>query len=361
VQLDGVPLRFENSMLNRLRVATLSVILLGAPCIRAQAASDATAAQVRAAADAFDRGREAYKSGDAAAAADAFEQADSQAASPIALEYAIRSRDKAGQLDRAATLSALAKERHAGETSLEKLSDEILERARRELYELSVTCSEPCELVLDGKLIHGKSSFERVIFLNEGSHTLRAGFGARDASKSVDATSGEKGEVRFDAPPENGDAEEAEADDSEVREPPAPEPESRPVEPAPRESSGWSPTVFWVGTGLTVALGATTLWSGLDTVKNPGEDKVKEACSSGAEDCQTLYDEGRSRQSRTNILLGATAGVGLLTVIIGAAATDWGDSHDDDLARRPARKAKAGIEPWLQVGNGALVGAEGRF
>lgn len=348
-------------MLNRLRVATLSVILLAAPCIRAQAASDATAAQVRAAADAFDRGREAYKSGDAAAAGDAFEQADSQAASPIALEYAIRSRDKAGQLDRAATLSALAKERHAGETSLEKLADEVLERARRELYELSVTCSEACELVLDGKLIHGKPSLERVIFLSEGSHTLRAGFGPRDVSKSVDATSGEKGEVRFDAPDDSEDAEAAEADEPAAREAPEREPESRPVEPDARESSGWSPAVFWVGTGLTVALGAATLWSGLDTVKNPGEDKVKEACSSGSDDCQTLYDDGRSRQSRTNILLGATAGVGLITVIIGAAATDWGDSHDDDLARRPAKKAKAGIEPWLRVGNGALLGAEGRF
>ena len=347
-------------MLNRLRITTFSVILLGAPCIRAQAASDATAAQVRAAADAFDRGREAYKSGDAAAAADAFEQADSQAASPIALEYAIRSRDKAGHLDRAATLSALARDRHAGEASLEQLADEVLERARRELYELSVTCSEPCELVLDGKLIHGKPSSERVIFLQEGSHTLRAGFGVRDASRRVEATSGERGEVRFVAP-ETNDADAVETDEPEMFEAPERDPETRPVEPEARESSGWSPAVFWVGTGLTVALGAATLWSGLDTVKNPGEDKVREACGEGRDDCQSLYDDGRSRQSRTNVLLGATAGVGIITVIIGAAATDWGDSHEDDLARRRSKQAKAGIEPWLSVGNGALVGAEGRF
>jgi len=349
-------------MLNRLRITTLSVILLGAPCIHAQAASDATAAQVRAAADAFDRGREAYKSGDAVAAADAFEQADSQAASPIALEYAIRSRDKAGQLDRAATLSALAKERHPGEAALETLADDVLERARRELYELSVTCSETCELVVDGKLIHGKSSLERVIFLSEGSHTLRAGFsGARDASKTVDAVGGESGDVRFDAPDEDAEARGSGTDDFETSEEPERERERRPVEPEPRESSGWSPGVFWVGTGLTVALGAATLWSGLDTVKNPGEDEVKEACREGRDDCQSLYDDGRSRQSRTNILLGATAGVGILTVIIGAAATDWGDDHADDVARRAPKKTKAGIEPWLAVGNGAVVGAEGRF
>ncbi|MDQ2647170.1 MAG: hypothetical protein M3020_25420 [Myxococcota bacterium] len=347
-------------MLNRLRITTFSVILLGAPCIHAQAASEATAAQVRAAADAFDRGREAYKSGDAAAAGDAFEQADSQAASPIALEYAIRSRDKAGQLDRAATLSALAKYRHPDEAALGQLADEVLERARRELYELSVTCSEACELVLDGKLIHGKPAFERVLFLNEGSHTLRAGFGARDASRSVEASSGERGEVRFDAPKDE-DTQAFASDEPERGRVLEREPESRPVEPEARESNGWSPAVFWVGTGLTVALGAATLWSGLDTVKNPGEDKVKEACSEGRDECQTLYDDGRSRQSRTNLLLGATAGVGIITVIIGAAATDWGDAREDDLARRQTKRAKAGIEPWLSVGSGALVGAEGRF
>jgi hypothetical protein len=354
-------------MLNRLRVASIVVTLLVMNPALAEPASEASPAQVRAAADAFDLGRESYKSGDMVVAAEAFEQADSRASSPIALEYAIRARDKAGQLDRAATLSALAKKRHPGEAELEKLADDVLRRARGELYELSIECSEPCELVIDGKLVHGKSDFDRVVFLSSGSHRLRAGFSeSRSDSRTVEATAGEQGQVLFDAPgstPATEDLEGGAPRDAEIpvqgRARPAPV-----VADAPRESSGWSPAVFWVGTGITAALGAVTLWSGLDTVKNPGEDKVQEACRDQRPDCQTLYDDGRRRQTRTNVLLGVTAGVGLASILIGAVGTDWGDessANEIGSSRAKKKSARAGIAPWLSVGDGTLVGAEGRF
>jgi hypothetical protein len=353
-------------MFNRLRVASIVVTLLVMKPALAAPANEASPAQVRAAADAFDLGRESYKAGDMVAAAEAFEQADSRASSPIALEYAIRARDKAGQLDRAATLSALAKKRHPDETELEKLADDVLRRARGELYELSIECAEPCELVIDGKLVHGKSDFDRVVFLSSGSHLLRAGFSeARSGSKTVEATAGEQGQILFDAPAETpaaADLETGAPSDTEM----AVESTARPapvVADAPRESSGWSPAVFWVGTGITAALGAVTLWSGLDTVKNPGEDKVQEACRNERPDCQALYDDGRRRQTRTNVLLGATAGVGLASILIGAVGTDWGDqgSANEIGSSRGKKSARSGIAPWLSVGNGALVGAEGRF
>ena len=349
-------------MRKRLRVALITLVLLGASQGFAQSASDASPAQVRAAAEAFDRGREAYKSGDPTVAAEAFELADSKAASPVALEYAIRSRDKAGQLDRAATLAALAKARYSGEAALEKLADEVLARARTQLYEAQVTCSEPCDLVVDGKLVHGPANFERVVFLQEGEHTLRAGFPQnRGDSKTVQAVAGQQGEVRFDAPPDEASAEAPETDPVEeapVAQTPPPAPATSAVR---EESSGWSPAVFWVGAGLTAVLGGVTLWSGLDTVKNPGEEKVREACSNNQPDCRDLYEDGKQRQDRTNLLLGITGGVGLATIIIGAAATDWGDESErpENLARRARQQGR--IAPFISVGNGALVGAEGRF
>ena len=354
-------------MLNRLRVASIVVTILVMKPALAEPAIEASPAQVHAAADAFDRGRESYKSGDMVAAAESFEQADSRAGSPIALEYAIRARDKAGQQDRAATLSALAKKRYPGETALETLADEVLARARGQTYELSIECSEPCELVIDGKLVHGKSDLDRVVFLSAGSHLLRAGFSdARSGSKTVEATAGEQGQIHFDAPAETPAAEGVEEDaasESEV----SPESAIRPVPvvaAAPRESSGWSPAVFWVATGVTVALGAVTLWSGLDTVKNPGEDKVREACQNDRPDCRTLYDDGRRRQTRTNVLLGVTAGVGLATMLVGAVGTDWNDespASEVGAGRSKKKSARSGIAPWFLVGDGALVGAEGRF
>jgi hypothetical protein len=353
-------------MLNRLRVASIVVTLLVMRPALSETVSEATPAQVHAAADAFDRGRESYKSGDMVAAAEAFEQADSRAGSPIALEYAIRARDKAGQLDRAATLSALAKKRYPGETELDKLADDVLRRGRGEMYELSIECSEPCELVIDGKLVHGKSDFDRVVFLSAGSHLLRAGFSeSRSGSRTVEAVSGEQGQIQFDAPAQTPAAEDAGDDATSAAEITAETP-IRPapvVADAPRESSGWSPAVFWVGTGVTAALGAVTLWSGLDTVKNPGEDAVHEACQNEHPDCRTLYDDGRRRQTRTNVLLGVTAGVGLATILIGAVGTDWGDDSpaSEVGSGRSKKSARSGIAPWLSVGDGALVGAEGRF
>lgn len=350
-------------MLDWLRVAALGLAFLAAAPASANAASDATPAQVRAAADAFDRGREAYKSGDLVAAAEAFERADSQVGSPIALEYAIRSRDKAGHLERAATLAALAARRYPGEASLEKLVRDVLARGRTELHELTIDCSEPCELVVDGKLLHGKSDFERVVFLTDGEHTLRAGFpGARSDVKTVTAAAGGQGSLVFEAPPEVAleDEPEPEVDPEAAERVADPEPAPRALPPEPREADGWSPGVFWVGAGLTAALGAVTLWSGLDTVNNPGESAVREACRSDHPDCQSLYDEGRERQSRTNLLLGATGVVGLATIVIGAAAVDWGDEDAPDEARR-APRSRARVEPWLVVGRGALLGAEGSF
>jgi hypothetical protein len=90
-------------------VAAAAVILHAAGVARAaEEVSDPTPAQVRSAAEAFDRGREAYKTEDYVEAAEQFESADANAPSAAALELAIRARDKAGQLDRAATLAALA-------------------------------------------------------------------------------------------------------------------------------------------------------------------------------------------------------------------------------------------------------------
>jgi hypothetical protein len=299
-------------------------------------------------------------------AAEAFETADSKAASPVALEYAIRSREKAGQLDRAATLAALARDRYPEEAALQKLAEDVLAKARTQLYELLVTCSEPCELVLDGKLVYGAANFERVVFLEEGERTLRAGFPQnRSDSKTIEATSGGSGRAEFQAPSEHGAADETEEDEAEslAETPPPPSVETTPEAPRERESSGWSPTVFWVGTGLTAVLGGITVWSGLDTVKNPGEDKVQEACRNDQPDCDSLYEDGKKRQDRTNVLLGVTGAVGLATIIIGAAATDWGDESGatDALAKRRTRPKRARVTPWVAVGNGALLGAEGRF
>jgi len=341
-------------------VAVAVVLQFASVAGAAEEAVEPTVAQVRSAAEAFDRGREAYKQEEYVEAAEQFESADANAPSAAALELAIRARDKAGQLDRAATLAALALARHPDDPNIQKIGPPIIARAKAELFQLSLKCDDPCDVTVAGKLAPGRRSTERTIFVAPGKYTVRAGWsGDRSCSQQVDATRGAQGELQFEAPAT----------------PAAPAVVAPPVTATPNEktnredraqaASGLPPAVFWVGVGLTAVAGGVSIWSGLDTKSNPGPDKVRSACQANTPDCPTLYQQGLDKQHRTNILLGVTAGLGVATGVIGAFFTDWAapakkPGPDTEQAAR-SRKKGFSIEPWVAVGSGASVGALGRF
>src|SRR6187402_569826 len=147
-------------------VAAFALVLNSAGIARAaEEASEPTPAQVRTAAEAFDRGREAYKADEFQEAAEQFESADANAPSAAALELAIRARDKAGQLDRAATLAALALARHPDDPTIQKIAPSIVQRAKAELFQLDSKCSDPCDLTVGGKIAPGRRATEHTLFL----------------------------------------------------------------------------------------------------------------------------------------------------------------------------------------------------
>jgi len=116
------------------------------------------------------------------------------------------------------------------------------------------------------------------------------------------------------------------------------------------------PVLFWVGAGATVAAGGVTIWSGLDTVNNPGVDRVKAECKAGDESCK-LYQDGRAKQTRTNILIGVTGVFAVATGVL-AAIVDWGPPS------LPAMDAsgRTRVTPWVGWSkNGPAVGARGTF
>jgi len=344
-------------------VAAFALVLHSAGFAHAvEEASEPTPSQVRTAAEAFDRGREAYKTEDYVDAAEQFESADANAPSAAALELAIRARDKAGQLDRAATLSALALARHPDDPNIQKIAPSIVERAKSELFELDLKCDEACDVTVAGKIAPGRRSTDRTIFLLSGTYTVRAGWsGDRWASKTVEASKGESGTLDFRAP-------EVVVAPVPVAAPVSPPPSEKPAEDNVQTKSGkLPPTVFWVGVGLTTVLAGTTIWSGLDTQNNPGPDRVRDACQplpdgSHSSECDSLYNQGLDKQHRTNLLLGVSAGVGIATAVVGVFFTDWGGSKKPDAeAAAKARPKGFSIQPWVSVGSGASVGALGRF
>jgi hypothetical protein len=343
-----------------LRISLLAFTLSVGSLAHAQdGSSDPTPAQVRVAAEAFDKGREAYKSEDYIEAAEQFEKADSNAPSPAALELAIRARDKAGELDRAATLMSLALRRYPGEGNLLKIASDLSKRASATLFELSAVCDEPCDLTVGGRIVHGGPETERLLYIKPGALTVRAGWSEnRSDSKQVQAEAGGKGEVRFVAPATAASKNMAQAP-AEPASVASPAPLSEQPLDSGGKSSGWSPAVFFVGAGLTAVLGGITVWSGLDTVNNPGTERVKNECGAQGESC-ALYQEGLSKQRRTNVLIGVTGAVGIATVLVGVLATDWGAKKSARETASLSVRPRVAVAPWASIDGGGLQ-AVGRF
>src|SRR4051812_4150813 len=183
-------------------VAAFALVLHSAGFAHAvEEASEPTPSQVRSAAEAFDRGREAYKTEDFVEAAEQFESADANAPSAAALELAIRARDKANQLDRAATLAALALSRHPDDPNIQKIAPSIIQRAKAELFEIDLKCDDPCDVTVAGKIAPGRRATDRTVFVAPGKYVVRAGWsGDRSLSKTVEANKGASGALDFQAP-----------------------------------------------------------------------------------------------------------------------------------------------------------------
>jgi hypothetical protein len=78
---------------------------------------------------------------------------------------------------------------------------------------------------------------------------------------------------------------------------------------------GWPRPVFYGGVVATALLAAVATWSGLDTLH--ANDRYQQ------DPTRAGFEDGRSRENRTNWLFGGTAVVAISTALVGALATDW--------------------------------------
>lgn len=347
--------------------AAISTALTFGVVARAQDA-EPSPTDIKHAARAFDNARNAFGAEDYATAAEEFETADGYAPSAVALQWAIDAHHRAGNAARAATLAALAKQRHPDVAELVELAASVISETEANLIEVQVVCEQPCELFVDSKIVHGQPASTRTLYLNPGSYTLTASFGAGGKGKAeqVEGEAGVARSVLF-APPALGATGSGEDAPPDGMDDPFSEDFKGISDPAAdksptADSGGWSPTVFWVSASLTAVSGVVTIWSGLDTQNNPGPEAVKEKCKGLGESCPE-YQDGLQRQQRTNILLGVTGGLAAFTVV-SAILTDWSDSPAPSTALAKDRKRRDtawAVEPWLSVGHHNAVGAMGRF
>lgn len=330
-------------------------------------AAPADAARLATAAEAFDAGSAAFKRKDYEAAAASFEAAYVAVPGAKALRLAIRSHAEAGHGARAATLAALAQQRYAGDAATLELAAETLEQLEPLLQRVQVTCSPACALVAGApEALPGEPSTRWVVYVDPGKPMFRASFGQGlpDASKEVIAVAGRLTSVTLEVKPKPAPAVVAPVPA------PAPEPLASKPEPAvappppaapqrdeasPARRGGMPRGVFYGALAATAVVGGVTVWSGLDTIGNPGADAVKAACAGKGEACPE-YQAGRAHQTRTNALIGATVGTAVVTGVIGLFLTDWKGASTTKSAAVPGLLPSA-----LVLDRGAVLGTAGRF
>jgi len=305
-----------------LAFAVLACIVFGDRTATAQS-------NIAAAAKAFSLGQQAELAGNHRAASEHYELADRMVPSPEALRSAARARLKAGDEAMAATHAEALERRYSDEKS-RQVADEMLASLRPKLARVSLACSTPCGVVIDGGALGVDEARSHVFYVEQGRHTIGADFGEGLSEQQMfDAQAGKSANLTL-SPPET--ARPPSGADMSVGADARAEPPARGIR------VGW----FIASAAVTVGLAGATIWSGMDVLARNDDYE--------ADPTQARLDDGRSAELRTNILLGATAAAVLTTGVI-AWKTRWSS---------PKRESATtvGVAP---ADGGAFVVMGGRF
>lgn len=248
----------------------------------------------KAAGKLFTEAQRAFSAGDFKHAAESFEAAYKRVPKLPALWNAARAWHRAGEPVRAANLYAEyldkappnAPDRASAITSMKQLEGKL---GRLEIH------ADGFDVVtVDGEPLEGSR-----LYVSPGTHVVEGKKGSKVARETPSATPGVATSVALVVPAD------------------APPPVVRPPPPAPEPEKwrGFSPAVVAVAGGLTAASAVVMVVSGLETLgqrqtfdKNPTQQNL---------------DSGRSSETRTNVFVGVTIGLGVLTGAIALFLTDW--------------------------------------
>jgi len=320
----------------RLR-ALLAVSLISTATSQVAFGAPPSAEHIKSAAAEYDAGRRAFTDGKFEDAAIHFENAYHDAPAAQALRFAIRARKQANQLARAATLAIIAQQNYADDEPTQQAVKEVLAEATPKLFKMSVSCDVECAVAADGRVVSLEDAKRFSFFLQPGPHNISVSWpGDRTKSLDVKAREGQALEQSFVAPPmpvANNNNAIGGGGGTTLTEQPANKP--------------FGPAVFITLLSLTAVSGGILIWSGIDTLNNPGPDYVKANCVGQGEQCPA-YQQGVASQTRTNVLIGVTGGLGLLT-FVSVFLTQW--SH-------PHKEAGPKVEAMIGLGT---VGLAGRF
>jgi hypothetical protein len=282
-------------------ILTFAGLCLG-PAARADSSSEAGRL--------YDQATRALDRGDYAAAANDYARADELVPHADALEAALLAALETDE----ATLGMELAARAAREPDNERLS-ELATRASakfsKRVGRIFVRCPACDEVIIDGTITKaGVASWVR-----PGAHDVVLRIGRERETRSVDVEVEGLVTVTPRATP-------AQAPPPVAPPPPPPAGDTH----GPRRServetaTGVSPAWFWIGLALTGGAAAGTIASGVDLGAKHA-DFVRKPTAESAR-------RGETAQTRTRVLVGVTAGLAVVTTLVGALAVQWGDGDD---------------------------------
>jgi hypothetical protein len=256
--------------------------------------------------EAYERAVRAHAAGDHQTAARAFAEADALVPATASIEAALESAMKADDEVLGTELLERAAQRQV-DPALAKTLDAARKRFAGRTGKIRVDCAlaTKCLASVDGVA----SDAWRAIIVKVGAHTVVV---RRDDEKFDRLV-----EVQPDAVVMVG--------------PEAPREQHRPYGPErttpTTTSKGISPAWFFVGLGVTAALGAFTTWSGIDAVKQHDEFESNGCALNGRgpvpADCNARAEDGDAAKTRTNLGIALTGVAAAITVVTGAFFVRW--------------------------------------
>ena len=296
--------RSRNSWLSSTFVAAGLVVTCSVARAQPAPARPAQAADAgKNAAREFAEGQRAFAAGDFQRAGEEFEAAYRDKPHHAPLWNAAKSWDSAGESARAAGLYARylreapadAPDRDAATAALRAISQRVV---KLEIHPADGVTN----VTIDGKPLEGET-----IYVTPGDHTIDGKKGDKRAHKDQSGKAGDVLSVLLDA------------NDAPVVV--APPPVERTPDVAKDErpdhgGHGLSPIFVVIGGALTVAAAGITVWSGVDTLSQKDTFDIERS--------QQNLDDGRAKQTRTNVLIGVTAGLAVVTGVTAIFFTDWG-------------------------------------
>jgi hypothetical protein len=269
------------------------LLLVAAFAVFAPRAAHAADAEEEAAA-AYDRGASAYDRQDFVTAANELARADELAPNDVTLELALNAALRGTDALFAMTLVERAEKRPHPSARLVTATEAVRKRFASSVGTITVVCSgEPaCVATIDEKAVPSNVA----IAVAAGKHRVEIARGdAREKPREVVVGGAKSVELLADTP-------ESVRMDAHLfdREP----------------SRGIAPVWFWVGSGVTVALGGATVLSAIDTASTH-DDFASDRSN------VDLSNDGKSAERRTFVLGAVTGVLAIATAVVGVALVDW--------------------------------------